>query len=113
MSSSDQAKYPTTGAPRATAAAWSHDGITGYAAYKVANNVTSHEAWGMGSYCVFTTDSSIAAYHSYEVPVNANVKFHDILTVSLGKGSITHVINDTGAAAVASNVTPSNVVSYP
>jgi hypothetical protein len=96
-----------------SAAAWSHDGITGYAAYKVANTVTSHEAWGMGSYCVFTTDSSIAAYHSYEVPNNANVKFHDILTVSLGKGSITHVINDTGDAALPSAVVPHNVISYP
>jgi hypothetical protein len=96
-----------------SAAAWSHDGITGYAAYKVANTVTSHEAWGMGSYCVFTTDSTIAAYHSYEVPNNPNVKFHDVLTVSLGKGSITHVINDTGDAALPSSVTPHNVVSYP
>ncbi|WP_433041573.1 discoidin domain-containing protein [Dactylosporangium sp. CS-033363] len=96
-----------------SAAAWSHDGITGYAAYKVANTVTSHEAWGMGSYCVFTTDSSIAAYHSYEAPVNANVKFHNILTVSLGKGSITHVINDTGDAALPTKVVPHTVVSYP
>ncbi|WP_426505369.1 discoidin domain-containing protein [Dactylosporangium sp. McL0621] len=96
-----------------SAAAWSHDGITGYAAYKVANTVTSHEAWGMGSYCVFTSDESIAAYHSYETPVNANVKFHNILTVSLGKGSITHVINDTGDAALPSSVTPHNVVSFP
>ncbi len=83
-----------------SAAAWSHDGITGYAAYKVANTVTSHEAWGLGSYCVFTADPSIAAYHSFEVPNNAGVKFHDVLTVSLGKGSITHVINDTGDAAL-------------
>ncbi|MGI5241873.1 discoidin domain-containing protein [Dactylosporangium sp. CA-139066] len=96
-----------------SAAAWSHDGITGYAAYKVSNNVTSHEAWGMGSYCVFTTDPSIAAYHSFEAPVSANVKFHDILTVSLGKGSITHVINDTGDAALPDHVTPHTVVSYP
>ena len=95
------------------AASWSHDGITGYAAYKVANSVTSHEAWGLGSYCFFNVNPSIAAYHSFEVPNNANVKFHDVLTVSLASGSITHVINDTGAAAVASNVTPSNVVSYP
>jgi hypothetical protein len=95
------------------AASWSHDGITGYAAYKVANTVTSHEAWGLGSYCFFNVNPSIAAYHSFEVPNNANVKFHDVLTVSLASGSITHVINDTGAAAVASNVTPSNVVSYP
>ncbi|MEV4620604.1 discoidin domain-containing protein [Asanoa sp. NPDC049573] len=96
-----------------SAAAWSHDGITGYAAYKVANSVTSHEAWGLGSYCVFTADPSIAAYHSFEVPVNANVRFHDVLTVSLGKGSITHVINDTGSAALPSNVTPHTVVNYP
>ncbi|MBM0278829.1 discoidin domain-containing protein [Micromonospora tarensis] len=96
-----------------SAAAWSHDGITGYAAYKVANAVTSHEAWGLGSYCVFTADPSIAAYHSFEVPVNPNVRFHDVLTVSLGKGSITHVINDTGDAAVPSSVTPHNVISYP
>ncbi|MEU4471051.1 discoidin domain-containing protein [Micromonospora sp. NPDC023888] len=96
-----------------SAAAWSHDGITGYAAYKVANSVTSHEAWGLGSYCVFTADPSIAAYHSFEVPVNPNVRFHDVLTVSLGKGSITHVINDTGDAALPSSVTPHNVISYP
>ena len=96
-----------------SAAQWSHDGITGYAAYQVANSVTSHEAWGMGSYCVFTTDPSIAAYHSFEAPVNPAVKFHDLLTVSLGKGSITHVINDTGSAALPSNVTPHTVVTYP
>jgi hypothetical protein len=96
-----------------SAAAWSHDGITGYAAYKVANTVTSHEAWGMGSYCVFTTDPSIAAYHSFEAPNTPNVRFHDILTVSLGKGSITHVINDTGDAALPSSVTPHNVINFP
>jgi F5/8 type C domain len=96
-----------------SAAAWSHDGIVGYAAYKVGPNVTSHEAWGMGSYCVFTADPSIAAYHSFEAPVNANVKFHDLLTVSLGKGSITHVINDTGDAALPDHVVPHTVVSYP
>jgi hypothetical protein len=45
--------------------------------------------------------------------VNPNVKFHDVLTVSLGKGSITHVINDTGDAALPANVTPHNVISYP
>jgi len=93
-----------------SAAQWSHDGIVGYAAYKVANSVTSHEAWGLGGYCVFTADPSIAAYHSFETPVNAAVRFHGLLTVSLGKGSITHVINDTGSAALPSNVTPHTVV---
>ena len=36
-----------------------------------------------------------------------------VLTVSLNnKGSITHVINDTGAVT-PTNTTPSNVVSFP
>ncbi len=34
-------------------AAWSHDGIRGYASYKVGDAVTTHEAWGLGVYCVF------------------------------------------------------------
>jgi len=47
------------------------------------------------------------------VPNTACVKFHDALTVSLGNvGTITHVINDTGAQT-ATNTTPSNVVSFP
>jgi hypothetical protein len=95
-----------------SAAAWGHDGVVGWAAYKVAPGVTSHEAWGMGSYCVFTTDSSIVATRGFEAPVNANVKFHDLVTISLGKGQIAHVINDTGAIT-PTNTTPVNLVSFP
>src|SRR5207253_7523621 len=32
--------------------AWSHDGVHGYASYKVADSVTTHQAWGLGIYCV-------------------------------------------------------------
>jgi hypothetical protein len=47
------------------------------------------------------------------VPNTPNVKFHSILTVSLNfKGTITHVINDTGAVT-PSGTKPSNVVSFP
>jgi hypothetical protein len=95
-------------------AAWTNpSGINGYAAYKVAANVTSHEAWGLGSYCYFNVNPAVNNYHAFEVPSTSGVKFHDVLTVSLGGvGTITHVINDTGAVT-ASNTTPSNVVSYP
>jgi hypothetical protein len=95
-------------------AAWmSSSGVNGYAAYKVGTGVTSHEAWGLGSYCFFNVNPSVNNYHAFEVPNNAGVKFHDALTVSLGGvGTITHVINDTGAVT-ASNTTPSNVVSFP
>ncbi|MFC1400492.1 chitobiase/beta-hexosaminidase C-terminal domain-containing protein [Streptacidiphilus sp. N1-5] len=95
-------------------AAWiSPTGVNGYAAYKVGANVTTHEAWGLGSYCYFNVNPAVNAYHAFEVPNTAGVKFHDALTVSLGNvGTITHVINDTGAQT-ATNTTPSNVVSFP
>ena len=34
-------------------AAWTHDAVNGYASYKVAGTVTTHEAWGLGMYCAF------------------------------------------------------------
>jgi hypothetical protein len=94
-------------------AAW-RSGANGYAAYKVADTVTSHEAWGLGSYCNFTADPSIHADRGFEAPTNANVRFHDLLTVSLGgMGTIDHVINTTGGAAAGTATVPVNVVSYP
>ena len=68
---------------------------------------------GPGQLLLFNGDPTIAAYHSFEVPDKPKVRFHDVLTVSLGKGSITHVINDTGDAALPSSVVPHNVISYP
>jgi hypothetical protein len=98
-----------------SAAAWTNGSHgVGYAAFKVGDNVTSFEAWGLGSYCNFTSDPSIAAYHAFESPINANVKWHDLLTVSLGgMGSITHIINDTGATAQGTDTVPVDLVSYP
>jgi hypothetical protein len=95
-------------------AAWINpSGRNGYAAYKVADNVTTHEAWGLGSYCYFNVNPAVNNYHAFEVPNTSGVRFHSALTVSLGGvGTISHVINDTGAVT-ASNTTPSNVVSFP
>lgn len=88
-------------------------GVAGYAAYKVGANVTSHEAWGLGSYCFFDTNPAVSSYHAFEVPNNSGVKFHSLLTVSLNyRGTITHVINDTGGVTPTGTV-PVNVVSYP
>jgi hypothetical protein len=88
-------------------------GVTGYAAYKVGANVTSHEAWGLGSYCFFDTNPAVASAHAFEVPQNAGVKLHSLLTVSLNyRGTITHVVNDTGGVT-PSGTTPVNVTSYP
>jgi len=95
-------------------AAWMHDGINGFAAYKVADSVHTHEAWGLGSYCFFNVDPAVHAARAFEVPVTPGVQLHDILTVSLGGvGTIDHVVNDTGAAAQGSATTPVNLVSFP
>jgi hypothetical protein len=89
-------------------------GANGYAAYKVADTVTSHEGWGLGSYCFFNVNPTIHADRGFEVPVNAGVRFHDLLTVSLGgTGTIDHVINNTGAAAQGTSTIPVDIVSFP
>ncbi|MFE9425266.1 discoidin domain-containing protein [Kitasatospora sp. NPDC006697] len=86
----------------------------GYAAYKVDDNVTTHEAWGVGSYCYFNVDPTIRMDHGFEVPNTPNVKLHDALVVSLGgDGQFNHVVNSTGAATSGTGTTPSTVTSYP
>jgi F5/8 type C domain len=95
-------------------AAWMNGSTNGYAAYKVGANVTAHEGWGLGSYCYFNVDPSIHAARAFEVPNASGVRFHDLLTVSLGgNGTIDHVINNTGGAAQGTATVPVNLVSYP
>jgi hypothetical protein len=95
-------------------AAWTHDGILGFAAYKVADTVKRHEGWGLGAYCFFRVDPTIHASRAFEVPVAPGIKLHDLLTVSLGGvGVIDHVVNDFGGPAQGSSTIPVNVVSYP
>uniref|UniRef100_UPI0038BBE10A hypothetical protein n=1 Tax=Actinokineospora bangkokensis TaxID=1193682 RepID=UPI0038BBE10A len=89
------------------------NGVTGYAAYKVADGVSAHEAWGLGSYCFFNVNPSVRAEHAFEVPDNGGVRLHSLLTVSLNyKGTITHVVNGVGGTTPDGTV-PVNVVSYP
>ena len=71
----------------------------GYASYKVANTVTSHQAYGLGIYGVFTS-STDACYNAVETPINPQVDVHDIITVCItaesGTSDIAHIINGTG-----------------
>ncbi|WP_405885417.1 MULTISPECIES: RICIN domain-containing protein [unclassified Streptomyces] len=84
-------------------ASWMNGTGKGYPAYKVASSVTSHEAWGLGSYCYFSANSSVVADHAFEVPSASGVKFHDMVTVSLGGvGTISHIINSTGGPSNSS-----------
>ncbi|MFB8083999.1 coagulation factor 5/8 type domain-containing protein [Streptomyces sp. NPDC055992] len=88
--------------------------IKGFAAYKVDDSVTTHEGWGLGSYCYFNVDPSIRQDHGFEAPVKPGVKFHDLLVVSLGgQGQYNHVINDTGSPTSGTDTVPSQVVSFP
>ncbi|THA57870.1 discoidin domain-containing protein [Streptomyces sp. A1136] len=86
----------------------------GFAAYKVADSVNTHEGWGLGSYCYYNVDPTIRQDHGFEVPVKPGVKFHDLLVVSLGgNGQYEHVVNATGAPTSGTSTTPSTVVSFP
>ena len=94
-------------------AAWMNGGTQGWAAYKVGDAVTSHEAWGLGSYCFFSSNPSVVAAHAFETPTGGGIRFHDMVTVSLGgTGTIAHVINNNGAA-VNSGHQVTNLVTGP
>ena len=99
-----------------TQADWQHDGILGYAAYKVADSVKTHELWGGGAYIYTNVNPTLHATHGFEVPVTPGVKLHSLLTVSLNNaGTIDHIVNDVGAPATpgpnGSNV--SYLAEYP
>jgi hypothetical protein len=84
---------------------WMSGKTNGYASYKVADRVTSHEAWGVGVYCFFR-DAPVKAHSAVEAPAVPGVKFHSLTTVWLtGKAGseITHVINDAGGRVHANS----------
>jgi len=97
-------------------AAWASPTGAGYAAYKVADAVRTHELWGGGAYSFFNVDPSIRAARGFEVPRTAGVRLHNVFTVSLGDvGGITRVVNDTGGPVPnpQGNTVPSYVPQYP
>ncbi len=99
-----------------TQSEWMSDGGTmrGFAAYRVEAGVTSHEAWGLGSYCFFNRNPTVVADRAFAVPVAPGVRLRNMVTVSLGggKGTIAHVLNETGPAAQAGAMVQ-NLVSGP
>jgi len=88
-------------------------GTNGWASYKVADGVSSHEAWGLGIYSVFL-HPDVGLTRAIEVPKTTNVKFNHMITVALGDfGVISHVINDIGeGTSIHPRVTP-KVTTYP
>jgi hypothetical protein len=86
---------------------------SGWASYKVADNVQSHEAWGLGIYSVFR-HPDVSLTRAIETPFRPAVRFHDMITVALDDiGQITHIVNDSGDAAIPKpRVTP-KLTSFP
>ena len=94
-------------------AAWQHDGVLGWAGYKVSDSVKNHELWGGGSYVYTNVDPTIHATRGFEVPVTPGVKLHNLLTVNLGAGTLDHVVNNTGAPVSTDAVgVPSYVADF-
>ena len=93
-------------------ATWRSDG-NGYAAYKVGDNVTDHQAWGLGSYCYFATNPGVVADRAFEAPTTPGVSFHGLVTVSLGgTGTINNIVNDAGGAVNSGN-SVADLADYP
>jgi hypothetical protein len=88
--------------------AWSHNGVNGYASYKVADSVTSHQAYGLGIYGVFINSVNISCFNAIETPTNSQqVNVHHMMDVYIsgntsggGTSEISHIINGTGSAVV-------------
>jgi hypothetical protein len=87
--------------------------INGWASYKVADGVVSHEAWGLGIYSVFR-HPNVVLTRAIEVPTTPDVRFHHMITIALDNlGEISHVIDDAGAAATAQPHVTQKLAEFP
>ncbi|MFZ5941233.1 MAG: adenylyl cyclase [Bacteroidota bacterium] len=82
---------------------WKHDTVLGYASYKVADHVTSHEAVGLGIYSYFR-DAAITEDNAMVVPPVVEAGVRHIMTFWLNgneQSRIGSVINGKGEAVDA------------
>jgi hypothetical protein len=97
-----------------TQADWMHDGVEGWAGYKVGDHVRTHQLYGGGVYVFNRNNPSIHTENGFEVPQTAGVKLHHVMAVNLGAGTIDHVVNGVGGPADTTRVgSPVYVVDYP
>ncbi|HNV03437.1 MAG TPA: coagulation factor 5/8 type domain-containing protein, partial [Vicinamibacterales bacterium] len=91
----------------------SSPGTNGWAAYKVADGVTRHEAWGLGVYSVFSRPG-IALTRAFEVPSAPGVMLRHLVTACIGpNGEISNVVNDEGGATLPNAERMPRVTAYP
>ena len=87
--------------------------INGWASYKVADSVTSHEAWGLGVYSVFR-HPNVVLTRAIEVPTVPGVRFHHMISIALDNlGEISNVINSTGGATSTKPRNTPRVTDFP
>ena len=97
-----------------TQADWMHDGVEGWAGYKVGDQVMKHKLYGGGVYVFNQNNPSIHTENGFEVPETLGVQLHHIMTVNLSAGTIDHVVNGVGGPADTSNIgAPVFIVDYP
>ncbi len=97
-----------------TQADWMHDGVEGWAGYKVGDGVRAHRLDGGGVYVFNRNDPTIHTENGFEVPVSPDVRLHHVMTVNLDAGTIDHVVNGVGGPADTTRVgQPVFVVDYP
>ena len=100
-------------------AAWMEaPGVDGWAAFKVADTVTSFSGYGMGSYSFFNQGVNIYAAYAFEVPATLPPSsMNDLLTIFLstsGFGGILNVIDGVGGSTTIANPdSPVTLVSFP
>jgi hypothetical protein len=88
-----------------TADAWKHDGINGYASYKVSDKVTSHEAWGVGIYNVFY-NAPVIVDNAIETPASLEKNIHHMIIFWLNgnkESIVKSIINGKGGSISISN----------
>jgi hypothetical protein len=78
---------------------WTHDGVEGWAGYKVGPRVRTHTLHGGGVYVFNRNDPSVHTENGFEVPDRPGVRLHHVMTVNLGAGTIDHVVNGLGDPA--------------
>ena len=89
---------------------WQHDGINGWASYRVHPNVKHHRAEGLGCYLVLN-QKKVNCATAIETPLGPGIEFKNMVTLWLRGGSLANVINDTGGALDKSG--SKRVLSYP
>ena len=97
-----------------TQADWMHDGVEGWAGYKIADQVETHRLDGGGVYVFNRNNPTIHTENGFEVPETPGVRLHHVMTVNLSAGTIDHVVNGVGGPADVSRIgSPVYVVDYP